>query len=379
MIRIVIVDDEFPNHSYLQRLISLDPELSCEACFSSAAKALEYIILHKPDLVLLDIEMPSLSGTAMAKEIKAQLSETEIIFTTAYPEHAVEAFKVGALHYLLKPISENDFKEAILRMSQKQRITEPQNLNNWQIEMMGSFKVFHKTTKKTLSWPTKKSEELFAYFVYQNGKTVEKTVLWDLLWEEVDERRTQRYLHNEIYRIKNTLKSEGIEAQIQFQNGAYRLDLSEFDCDVHQIEAFIDKSRGLDEKQQSAYEKIFDLYKGEVLQTRDYLWALPWQQSIALGMKEIALDLIEFYIEGKQLARGEERLRYLLNHTPWDEDYFEKLLKIYYSSGDWIKLKSSFEGFSALLQKELNTAPRKSLRTLYERYVLDLVRASTSY
>ena len=197
--------------------------------------------------------------------------------------------------------------------------------------------------------------------------------------EEVDERRTQRYLHNEIYRIKSTLKNEGIEAQIQFQNGAYSFDLSEFDCDVYAIEQLIAESKKLGQSQYKAYEQVFDLYRGDVLQTRDYLWALPWQQSIAHGFKQMSLDLIVFYIEEGQLAKAEERLRYLLSHTPWEEDYFELLLKVYYLAGDKVKLKSSFEVFRALLHKELNTAPRKSLSAMYEKFSLELVRSTAPY
>jgi DNA-binding LytR/AlgR family response regulator len=111
-IRTLIVDDEVPARERLKRLLaSIEAvELAGEAADGPAAVAM--IEREKPDLVLLDIQMPGLDGFGV---IEALEDPPPIIFVTAYDEYAIHAFEVNALDYLLKPFSRSRLEKAIDR------------------------------------------------------------------------------------------------------------------------------------------------------------------------------------------------------------------------------------------------------------------------
>lgn len=110
MIKAIIIDDEplarMIIHEYLQKQEGIEVVAECGDGFEGA-KAIQQF---KPDLVFLDIQMPKLTGFEML-EIIDELPH--IIFTTAFEEYALKAFEKNAVDYLLKPISEDRFNQAI--------------------------------------------------------------------------------------------------------------------------------------------------------------------------------------------------------------------------------------------------------------------------
>ncbi|HMY84679.1 MAG TPA: LytTR family DNA-binding domain-containing protein [Saprospiraceae bacterium] len=114
----IIIDDEHHNRNALAKKIEITqlPLLIISQC-ESAEEGLKAIEDHKPDIVFLDIEMPMMSGIEMLKNIKRQSFQT--IFTTAYNQYAIEAINLAALAYLLKPISIEELRNAILKAMEK--------------------------------------------------------------------------------------------------------------------------------------------------------------------------------------------------------------------------------------------------------------------
>lgn len=106
----IIVDDEPPAIRLLQKYTEQLQGIVCVATCTRAIEALLIIEQHKPDVVFLDIQMPDLTGIQLSAIIK---DKVKIIFTTAYPQFAVEGFEVNAIDYLLKPIPFNRFITAI--------------------------------------------------------------------------------------------------------------------------------------------------------------------------------------------------------------------------------------------------------------------------
>jgi DNA-binding LytR/AlgR family response regulator len=114
MIRIVVVEDEPLARAHLAELLSELPGVAVVATAENGRLGLAAIAEHRPDAVFLDIEMPGIRGT----ELIHLLPEPRpgVVFVTAYPEHAVEAFASGAVHYLLKPISRINVAQALSRI-----------------------------------------------------------------------------------------------------------------------------------------------------------------------------------------------------------------------------------------------------------------------
>jgi two-component system LytT family response regulator len=131
MIKTIIVDDEINAREFLEKLLIRyfpDKFVVLEKC-KNVDEALIAIEKHNPELVFLDIQMPKKSGFELIKEVK-QIN-FEIIFTTAHSEFAIDAIKINALDYLLKPINYIDLLSAIKRFDKK--IAKIKNDNQLQI------------------------------------------------------------------------------------------------------------------------------------------------------------------------------------------------------------------------------------------------------
>ena len=113
--RVLIVDDEPPARERLRRLLAEIESVEIVGEAEGGIQAVEMIEQEKPDLVLLDIQMPGLDGFGV---IEALAEPPPIIFVTAYDEYAIRAFEVNALDYLLKPFSRGRLAKAIRRAQQ---------------------------------------------------------------------------------------------------------------------------------------------------------------------------------------------------------------------------------------------------------------------
>ncbi|WBL22206.1 LytR/AlgR family response regulator transcription factor [Zunongwangia sp. HRR-M8] len=116
IIKCIIIDDEPPAIKVLETFIGKTRDLELLASSTDALEGLELIKKLKPDLVFLDIQMPELTGIQLSKMIG---DSTNIIFTTAYAQFAVEGFQVNAVDYLLKPVAFPRFIEAVEKLKRK--------------------------------------------------------------------------------------------------------------------------------------------------------------------------------------------------------------------------------------------------------------------
>ncbi|MGA7802519.1 MAG: LytTR family DNA-binding domain-containing protein [Gammaproteobacteria bacterium] len=111
--KVLIVDDESPARERLRRLLGEVPE--CRVCAEAAngRDALQAAARTEPDVVLLDIRMPGMDGLEAARHLSDLDQPPAVIFSTAYGEHALEAFEAHAVDYLLKPIRAARLNEAL--------------------------------------------------------------------------------------------------------------------------------------------------------------------------------------------------------------------------------------------------------------------------
>lgn len=114
----LIVDDEALARSNLQLALAEHPDWRCVGACASAAEARVALAQREVDLLLLDIQMPRQNGLAFAAELAQQPGAPLVVFVTAYDEHALSAFDVFALDYLLKPFDDQRFAAMLGRVEQ---------------------------------------------------------------------------------------------------------------------------------------------------------------------------------------------------------------------------------------------------------------------
>jgi two-component system LytT family response regulator len=113
-LKVLIVDDEPLARQRLRRLLGPETDLELVGECSSVPEALAVIDAERPDLLLLDVQMPEQDGFALLRELPEE-ARPQVIFVTAFDEHAVAAFEVNAVDYLLKPVDPERLAEALAR------------------------------------------------------------------------------------------------------------------------------------------------------------------------------------------------------------------------------------------------------------------------
>ncbi|HLZ88132.1 MAG TPA: LytTR family DNA-binding domain-containing protein [Puia sp.] len=117
-IKAILIDDERSSLENLaQKIREFCPEIKILATVEQPTEALFLIRHHRPDVIFLDIEMPHLNGFRMLNELGDYAAE--IVFTTAYNHYAIEAIRISAFDYLMKPVSINDLRETVTRLTKQ--------------------------------------------------------------------------------------------------------------------------------------------------------------------------------------------------------------------------------------------------------------------
>jgi two-component system, LytTR family, response regulator len=127
ILRVVLADDERPARRFLVNLLKTFPDLEIAGEATNGREAVELIEQEKPDLALLDINMPEVTGLNVPKLVKAGATPS-IAFVTAYDEYAVQAFELNVVDYLLKPV-ERERLSATLERARARTTSTPERIN----------------------------------------------------------------------------------------------------------------------------------------------------------------------------------------------------------------------------------------------------------
>lgn len=123
--RILIADDEPIARQILREHVESIPSLEVAGEATTGAEALARILECRPDIVLLDLQMPELDGLGVVRSLRGDRRPV-IIFVTAHEQHALEAFDVGAIDYLLKPVRRERLEKAILKAKRQLKSAPPE-------------------------------------------------------------------------------------------------------------------------------------------------------------------------------------------------------------------------------------------------------------
>lgn len=247
--KVICVDDEpilLENFKRTAEKIPLIKELHT---FSRGHDAIDYVMEHPIDVAFLDIQMPGISGMELAKKLKEVNENIQIVFVTAFDEHALNAFRVGAIGYLLKPYTEEDVKNelnkaSLVRKRPKKRI---------EITTMPDFSM--KIDGKPVQLGHTKQEELFAFLVDHGEIGTTKNEIMDALWEEREMSDSAYWVT--MSRLVKQLTELGIEDVIATTGKTKHIHTEMIDCDLYRM---------LDGE-----DEIIEKYSGQYL--RRYSWA----------------------------------------------------------------------------------------------------------
>ncbi len=235
---LICVDDE---KIILKNLVSKCREIDFVDevfSFSSGLKLLEFLDKNPDyliDAVILDIDMPDITGLSLAKEIKKRNKLIEIIFVTSFSQYAIEAFKTRANGYLLKPISTNDLLEELESVKEKHNMNMISVGNKKQsgiyARCFGNFDLIVNGNPVEFAWT--KSKEVLAYLIDREGGIVTRKELAAAIFDDREySRSNQTYLSKIIMHLQRDLKA--VNASDIFIKGkdSYSVDSRILTCDA---------------------------------------------------------------------------------------------------------------------------------------------------
>lgn len=125
MTRVVIVDDEPLARERIRTLLERHRDVQVVAECGDGEEAVRVLLAERPEVVFLDVQMPELDGFEVLEALPAG-ERPAVIFVTAYDEHAVRAFEVNAIDYLLKPVEPKRFEGALTRVRERRPAGQPE-------------------------------------------------------------------------------------------------------------------------------------------------------------------------------------------------------------------------------------------------------------
>ena len=226
---ILIVDDEKSAIRNLERILGkLVPNVRIGTA-DNAGSALELCRGEDFDVAFLDIEMPGKDGIILAKEIKEVSPLVNIVMVTAHPQYALDALRIYVSAYILKPVSRDEVRNALLHL----RIPPRENKQGLFIRCFGSFEVFY--DGKPVKFARSKSKELLAYLIDKKGASATNAECCAVLWmDEADGSEKKRnYFHQIWGDLKNTLEELGCGNVLVQKHNSYSVDTEAVVCDYY--------------------------------------------------------------------------------------------------------------------------------------------------
>lgn len=227
--RIIAVDDE---RLALEALVDSIKKAVPDAAvcgFRDPGEALDHLEGHICDVAFLDVKMRQMSGLDLARRIRARSANTNIVFVTGYSEYALDAFRLYASDYLLKPATPEAVQQAL---QQLRTPVIPEHAHAVHFQCFGNFEVF--ANGKLLTFRRGKTKELLAYLVDRKGASVAMGELAAVLWEEgPDTLSRQSNLRNLISDLRKTLSDAGAGDIILKNRNTIAIDPEAVDCDYY--------------------------------------------------------------------------------------------------------------------------------------------------
>ena len=166
-IRTLIVDDEPLARRTIRDLLAADPDVEVVGECGTGAEAVESVRARPPDLLFLDIQMPGMDGFDVLSRVELERISA-VIFVTAYDAYALKAFEVHALDYLLKPFTDERFREALARAKSHVELREAKGL----AESLRAFLRGRAGEETAAAPPSRKGGYLTRFMVKAGGRVV---------------------------------------------------------------------------------------------------------------------------------------------------------------------------------------------------------------
>ena len=226
---IIVVDDERAPLEDLEQVLKDVHRDASIKCFTSPKSALEHAKDNRVDLAFLDIEMGGMNGLQLAKSLKDIHGKVNIVFTTGYPQYALDAYKIHACGYILKPVSKDSVIEAMDYLHHPIAQGPQKKIR---VQTFGNFEVY--ADDKPLTFSRSKTKELLAYLIMRKGSQCSNNEIVATLWEsKPDTAALQNQYRHLVMDLRRTLKAVDSEDILVKKRGTLAILPEKISCDLY--------------------------------------------------------------------------------------------------------------------------------------------------
>ena len=228
--RTIIVDDEpFIVNAFRTELETI-PGIELAGWFTDPSEALAYADSHRVDFAVLDIVMPGMDGIELGRRLRERYPNMILTYVTGYGQYALDAFKLEAASYLIKPLTLEQLRKAVRRAL----ILVAGSNKHVEIRTFGSFEVF--VDGVTVHFHGNKVRELFALLVNKNGGLLTAKEAITLLWEDRPyDKKTQGSYRQLMKRLSAVLEAYGVREIILSSKMGKSIDKTRVECDYFRL------------------------------------------------------------------------------------------------------------------------------------------------
>ncbi|HBV99319.1 MAG: hypothetical protein JL50_06320 [Peptococcaceae bacterium BICA1-7] len=353
MIRAIIVDDEQPSVEKLSKMLQDSGMVEIKGKFTEPLKALEFLKANRIDACFLDIEMPDMDGIELSNRIINLQGKIAVVFVTAYHQYAVEAFRLNALDYLLKPVSDDRLKETLDRIVEEKNIG--MNNDGLTVRCFGKFRVT--TLCGEVRFRTEKAEELLAFLIDRRGGFAGRSEIIDCLWEEYEGDRALIHFNTTLHYVKKALLLHGVQIPIEHDRGSYRIDSGNISCDYWKFHTLAAGAGPSGPDNLLKYEEAAALYTGSYLSGKEYPWAERSRQMLKDQYIGLLLELSGYYNAAGRHNKTVEWMKAGLMHEPLHRELNYRLIEALLLANDRLSASRYYDVYRSGLRKKLKQEP----------------------
>lgn len=226
----IIVDDEPLVLKLFEIEAAYVPEIELIGSFEDPDTALAFTEKNKVDFAVLDVAMPGMNGIDLGKKLKERHPDIVLAYVTGYEQYAMDAYKLEAAAYLLKPFD----LEQVKRAAKRAALLHAGDEKRVKIRTFGSFEVF--VDGVTVHFHGNKVRELFALLVNKNGGLLTAEEAIALLWEDKPyDKKSQGSYRQLMMRLSEVLASYGVEDIIISSKTGKSIDRTKVECDYFRL------------------------------------------------------------------------------------------------------------------------------------------------
>ncbi|WP_186809820.1 response regulator [Paenibacillus polysaccharolyticus] len=364
-VRVVIVDDERLAIMRLQHILKGIEEVEVVGTYTNVSELLNDFPRLQPDAAFLDIDMPGMNGLELAANLQGMELDTEIVFITAYDQYALDAFRVNALDYLLKPVDEVALRDTIRRiLKRKRRAPMRKKETHARIQCFGQYIVSRLNDGSPVDFPTAKTEELLAYFLIHRDTSLSKWSICESLWPEHEPQKAEQNLHTTVFRMKKTLLDNGIHIQLSSKKGFYHFQLLE-SCDYVRFEELRRGGSAQIDRYPADAEEVLRQYKGALFGWKDYAWCEADKERANQSFRDMSKTLARLYMKRGEYRQAQDFLQFFLSIVPYDEEGHEMMLRIFMHRQDRTSFSMHFNKMKEVFQQEMGMEPPAFMEQMY--------------